>query len=267
MATVSGRKEKSFLELFSTLDDLESELERHPGCRSKKSARRHEQIREFIRKEAAFGNGYFAHYIVHPHATVRIGFAPGPTPASLVIVQRVPLFEAIGNENDDEGDAPLCGAAKHWKWCIQPGRQFALQDAVFGVPDKSWNVRNSRKHVDELEPEPAILELLLSKKPVVYLEVCASLAPKDVAKAEGHTAIVKAELAYVMREAKSRGEAVVMMMGSDSPHKLAEKVYMRKPIGDYGLRCGYLRWRASAKEPWAREVKWDDRTCLCLQLP
>ena len=30
---------------------------------------------------------------------------------------------------------------------------------------------------------------------------------------------------------------------------------------------GYLRWRASADEPWAREKPYSDRTCLGIQMP
>lgn len=73
--------------------------------------------------------------------------------------------------------------------------------------------------------------------------------------------------AKLMRDCQRRGEVVVFTLGSDSPLDLFKKVYNRPPISSYGLRCGYIRWRASADEPWAREAKWADRCCMCIQLP
>jgi hypothetical protein len=267
MATISGRKEKSFLELFGTREDIEDSIKKKPGCKTKGSVRRKEEILKFLEKESHYGRGYFAHYTVKTHATIRITLAPGvpkATPASVLITERVPLFNVLGSENDEDGDAPLRGQAKSWKWCTQPGREFAFQVANFNTEEKDRNCRVAGR---DLQPDPELKALILSRKPVVYLEVIASLAPKDVAKQQGHSAIVKAELEMVMREAKSRGEAVVLCLGSDSPHTLAEKVYVREPISNYGLQCGYMRWRASPHVPWAREQKWDGRTCLCLQMP
>jgi len=184
-----------------------------------------------------------------------------PTPAALVITNRLPLWDAL---KALDGDNPVVGEAKSREWCLKAGRQFAFQEAKLGISEKS---RKYRAAASTLKSDPELRALLRSKKPVVCLEVVAALAPRDVARNEGLSLIVKAELTRVMREAKSRGEAVVFCLGGDSPHTLAEKVYLRKPISDHGLRCGYLRWRASAGVPWAREEQWDERTCLCLQMP
>jgi len=172
------------------------------------------------------------------------------------------LFEAL--ESLDY-NGPLVGEAKSREWCSMAGRQFAFQGARFGVPGRLGS--RAREEVKTIQADAKLRDLLRSRKKVVVLEVVAALAPRQVAKKQGLGEIVKAEIAKVMREAKSRGEAVVFCLGSDSPLTLAEKVYLRQPIGDYGLRCGYLRWRESAGVPWGREKEWDNRVCLCLQMP
>jgi len=267
MAVLSARKEKSFLELFGTREDIEDKLKKIPSCKSKTSIQRKLEIQKFLENESSYGHGYFAHYTVKPDATLRIAFAPGKlksTPASLVITERLPLFDCLGSPNDDNADAPLRGLAKTKKWCMQPGTEFAFQVANTEMDEEE---RTSRVAAADLEADAKLRELLLSGKHVVYLEVVAALAPRDVSREQGHSAIIKAELTNVMREAKNRGEAVVLALGSDSPHTLAQKVYLRQPISDYGLQCGYLRWRASSELPWAREQSWDNRSCLCLQMP
>jgi len=259
------------LELYGTLEDLEWKLKdlikKNQLCKSKQSDQRKDAIRAFLEKESASGYGYFAHYLVKTNATLRIAFAPGQslTPAVLVITERKPMFQCFGNPNDDEGDAPLRSKAKSLEWCKKAGTQFALQEINLEVDGE--DDRKCRTAAEDLKPDPKLRAQLLSKKPVVYLDVVASLAPRAVAKDEGHSAMVKAELAKVMREAKSRGEFVVFALGSDSPHTLFKKVYNRPPISDYGVKCGYIRWRASADEPWAREAPWADRCCICIQMP
>jgi len=267
ISLISARKERLWLELFGTLDELDQVLKKKPFCKSKNSVRRMDAIHAFIEKESSYGNGYFADCLIKPNATLRVAFAPGnpgPKPAVAVVTERVPLFNAVASPNDDNGDAPLAGAAKTWAWCMQPGRQFAFQEVNFDVPEEERNCRVATK---DLQPDDKLRELIQSGKPVVYLEIVAALAPRDLAKQEGHSAIVKAELAKVMRDAKSRGEAVVLTCGSSTAHDFAKKVYMRQPISDYGLRCGYLRWRESADVPWATEKKAELRPTLCLQMP
>lgn len=106
-----------------------------------------------------------------------------------------------------------------------------------------------------------------SKAPVVMLESFAALAPRDKAKENGLSKIVKSELSNLLSEAKAQGKAVVFMCGGDNCYKLAKKVYLQPPFTDHGLRLGFLRWRESATEPWARERSWGDRVIVGLQLP
>jgi len=270
MAVISARKEKSFLEVFGTQKDLEIEMKKlqKKGLKvqSKSSAQRKHEIRKWLEKQEPYGYGYFAHYLVKPYATMRVAFRPGvpaPMPVSVIATERITLFDALGSP--DTGDGSFIGAAKSYEWCSQEGSQFAFQDANLGIPENCK--RQNRLAVEDLQPSPELRELLLSRKPIVYLEVTAALAPRQLAKDEGLSKIVIAELAKLMRDAKERGEAVLFCLGSDSPHKLAEKVYLRKPIGDHGLKCGYFRWRKSADVPWAREATWEDRPCHCLQMP
>lgn len=263
MAAVSTRKEKCWLEAYETITELEEELVSRQKCKSKKSAHRKQAIRTILENACSSGCGFFAHYLVRD-ADLRVSFArcqSGLTPASLVITARLPLWEALASL---DGNGPLRGEAASKEWCSAAGRQFAFQDANLGVDETSIACRVAAAN---LVPDARLRDLLRSRKPAVVLEVVAALAPRELAKKEGLGEIVKAELARVMREAKRRGEAVVFCLGSDSPHKLAEKVYMRKPVSDYGLRCGYLRWRPSANSPWSRERAWSHRICLGLQLP
>jgi hypothetical protein len=235
---------------------------------SKNSAQRKEQIQLWLEKQYYQGYGFFAHHLVKSYATIRVAFkpsVPAPLAVSVIVTERISLFDALGSP--DTGDGSFIGAAKSYGWCNQEGTQFAFQEAKLGIPEDSEDNKNLRMPTEELQASQELRELLLSKKPIVYLEVIAALAPREVAKNEGLSAIVIAELTKLMRDAKSRGEAVLFCLGSDTPHKLAEKVYLRKPIGDYGLRCGYFRWRTSSDLPWAREAPWQNRPCHCFQMP
>jgi len=268
MAALSTRAEKSWLEANDTCSNLEAMLSDLPGCKSKKSVQRKQEICKFIEKEGSSCRGFFAHYMVCPTTTLRVAFTlnvPRPLPAALVITNRLPLWDALVSL---DGDNPFQGDARERSWCLAAGRQFAFQLANIGIPEKPASVsRKARASAATLQADNKLRDLLRSRKPVIQLEVIAALAPRDVCKSEGLSAIVKAELATITREAKRRGEAVVFCLGSDSPHILAEKVYLRQPISDHGLQCGYLRWRASAEVPWAKETEWSDRTTLCLQMP
>merc|ERR1719162_1124680 len=255
LAAVSTRKEKNWLEAHETFDSLEEELENIQAPKSKKSPKRKDAIRKLIAEECSSACGFFSHYLVRTNASLRVAFAPRASkllPASVIITTRSPLWEAL-HGLDDNG--PLRGEAASRQWLKASGRQFAFQLANFGVDEKSIKCRESAA---ELKPDTKLRDLLRSRKMVVQLEVVAALAPRDVSKKEGLSDIVKAELTRVMHEAKTRGEAVVFCLGSDHAHSLAEKVYLREPIGSYGLRCGYLRWRESADVPWARERAWSD---------
>lgn len=261
LAAMSTRKEKCWMEANDIAEDLKAQLALR---QSTKAMHLKPVIRNFLDRECSMGYGFFAKYMVRSCCTFRVAFSVKdtiPAPASLVITSRMSLWEALESL---DGDFPLRGEAKSLDWCKRPGTEFALQEANFGVEE---NDRRYRAAAASLKADTKLRDLLLSKRPCVQLEILAALAPRDVAREKGLSTIVKAECARVMKEAKVRGEAVVFCLGSDAPHKLCEKVYMKPPINDFGLRCGYLRWRSSCDEPWARETSWDDRTCLCLQMP
>lgn len=272
-AILSNRKEKSFLEAFATRAELDLAMKKlqKTGVKvqSKTSARRKHEIRVWLEtQQHPCGFGYFAHFLVKSHASMRVAFksgVPASIPVSVIAVERITLFDSLAS--DDTGDGSFVGAAKSFEWCSQEGTQFAFQAGMLGVQDRDLESRKIREAPEALQPNPELRALLLSRKPIVCLEVVAALAPRDVARSEGLSAIVVAELAQLMRDAKNRGEAVMFCLGSDAPHTLAEKVYLRKPIGDHGLTCGYFRWRKSADLPWAREAHWSDRPCHCLQMP
>lgn len=124
-----------------------------------------------------------------------------------------------------------------------------------------------RQSTRRLEADAALLRLLKSRRPVIMLDAVAALAPRAQARHHKISCVVKMELAKLLRDAKERGLAVVFMLGGDSPHVLAEKVYLRPAFTDYGLRCGYLRWRERDADSWAREKAEEKRVCIGLQMP
>lgn len=265
MAAISSRKEKVWLENNELSVDLKKMFKKMPLCKTKRSARRRAAIREAIPKLLEEGGaGAFSPYLIDPRSVHRLTFAPGPegpVPATHTTIRRMPLFDAF-QTMDDEG--PLRGAAAEKGWCCAAGSEFALQNLEYGHKNGS---RKERLFARKLQPDKELRDLLKSKKPVVVLDTLAALAPKEVCRNQGFSKIVTAELEMIFRQAKEEGVAVVFSLGSEFPHKLAEKVYLRSPLADYGMRCGCLRWRESSDVPWAREFRWDDRITLCLQMP
>jgi hypothetical protein len=263
IAAISSREEKIWLEHLEVQSELNT-LKTQPMCKSKRSARRQAAIRDMVVTLIEDGAGAFAESLIDPRGTHRVTFArglAGPIPATSLWTRRMSLWDAL-KTMDDEG--PLRGAAARKEWCHAAGRQFTLHDLVMG--QKHGSIKE-RKFAKDLEPDTGLRDLLRSKRPVILLDTLAALAPRDVCKQNGLSSIVTAELATMLREAKARGEAVVFSLGGEFPHKLAERVYLRPPLADYGMRCGCLRWRESADVPWAREFRWDDRITLCLQMP
>jgi len=118
-----------------------------------------------------------------------------------------------------------------------------------------------------LRPDAELRALLADRGDVVMLESLAALAPRSLACKAGHSEIVKRELLGLLKSAKTEGRAVVFMLGGKDPEKLAEKVYLRPPFTDHGLRCGYLRIRHAGEKSWAREKPVEDRVLVGLQLP
>jgi len=277
LSTIAARGEMSWMESFHVATDIDSRVKKIPGCKSKGSAKRKAWIRQYIQDELQHGCGDFVSFMVHQGCTLRVSFVQAPgvrkqIPASLLISTREPLWEALQNQ-DDNGPVrfpqgiPWNGFRQKREWLMKAGRQFAFQLANLEGDEEDTRSGKSRVAIETLKPDPKLLALLRSRKPVVQLDVIAALAPRGVMKKEGLSEIVKAELANFTRDAKGRGEAVVFCLGSTNPHTLAQKVYLRPPIGDHGLQCGYLRWRDSPDVAWARERSWEDRICLCLQMP
>lgn len=277
MSAIACRSEMSWLEGITIASEIQQKLKKVKGCKKRGSEARNEWIRQYIIKQEQFGCGNFLSHLMHHGETVRVSLVPGiakPIPATAVITCREPLWDALLRE-DDEGPIRFPGmhpdTNKMWtqkqktEWLRQPGRQFAFQLA--NLDGDAEDPHDNRKPARDLNPDAQLRNLLRSRKPVIHLEVVAALAPRDVMKKEGLSEIVKSELHAVMRTAKDRGEAVIFCLGSSNPHVLAKKVYLRPPIGDCGLKCGYIRWKNSPDEPWHRERCWDMRMCFCLQMP
>lgn len=266
MSAISSREEKVWLE-FNDVQEVVAEMLQEKKLSKTKNgdARRNAAIRELIATEVVpEGPGGFAESLIDPRGVHAVTFArgpEGPLPATSMCTRRLPLWDALKTMDDD---GPLRSDAADKAWCFASGSQFALQDLQYGHKDGS---KMERKAAQQLLPDKALRDLLRSKKPVVLLDTLAALAPRDICKSNGLSKIVTAELHNLLREAKARGEAVVFSLGSDVPHKLAQRVYLRPPLANYGMRVGSLRWRESAGEPWAREFRWEDRITLCVQMP
>jgi len=280
MCCMAARSEMSWMESFCISSEIQYKVKKVPGCASKGSVKRKAWIRQYLLDQMQYGCGNWVSYLIHHNCTVRVAFAqaqapgvPRHIPVSVLIHARQTLWDALQHQDDN---GPIKFGKDMQKqdkqtdkrkrdWLMTPGREFAFQLANFEEDEE--NKLLNRVSVKTLQPDSKLRTLLRSKQLVSQLEVIAALAPRDLMKKEGLSEIVKAELANFMRDAKARGEAVVFCLGSTSPHMLAQKVYLRPPIGDYGLQCGYLRWRDSPDVPWASEKNWHDRICLCLQMP
>lgn len=264
LAAISSREEKVWLEYHEIQDDIKVMLKDKPLCKTKRSARRKAAIREMIPQLVEEGAGAFAASLIDPKSVHNVTFmrAPeSPLPATSMTFRRMPFWDALKTMDDD---GPLRGAAFEKEWCFAAGRQFALQELQFGYEDGD---KRERTYVKKLKADIPLRNLLRSKKPVVLLDTLAALGPRDVCKKEGFSSVVTAELAMLFKQAKERGEAVVFSLGSEFPHKLAQRVYLRPPLSNWGMRCGCLRWRESGDAKWAREFPWDDRITLGLQMP
>lgn len=268
LAAISSRSEKIWLECHDLRDDIKTELKKITRCSNILSSRRRDAIRKVVPKLVDNGAGFFASYLIDPRAVHHVTFAQQPhglLPATSMIIRRMPLWDAL-KTMDYEG--PLTGAAKQKRWCFAAGREFTLQDIHFGEDDDpKKELWERRVDVKNLQPDPQLRDLLCSKTPVILLDTLAALAPRKVCKEQELSRIVHAELANLYATAKAQGEAVVFHVASDDPHKLVQRVYLRKPLADHGMRCGCLRWRESAKAAWAREFRSDERVHICLQMP
>lgn len=205
--------------------------------------------------------GYFAHALVDPSSVFRIsmfGSAAGLRPVSLLVTNRLPLEEAL---NDMDSGGPLKGAPKAIDGTTA---QYAFQDLVKGGEP---NTVKARLPSEELVHDDRIRRLLLTKEPVISISSYVALGPRAVCKTENLSDIIRTELRHLLSDAKQRGQTVVFQLGGGDPQMLAEKVYLKQHFEEYGLRCGYLRWRPSATAAWGRELSWQYRALLGLQLP
>lgn len=262
-AALASRKEKNWLEPHEITREVEDTLDDLPGCKNR-SARRKTECRKLVEAMSLKTPSHFGIALVQPSSVFRMSFADRGgrlVPASIMVTYTMSLRDCL-KDMDDSG--PLRGEAAEVEWARQAGRQFSFQ-SILKAEDEG--TRTERQPSASLKPDPRLRDLLRSKEPVLYLDAIASLAPREVAKQNGLSDIVRSELATLLRDAKARGQAVVFLLGSMSPHQLAEKVYLRPPLTEWGLRAGYLRWRASAEVPWARERAYSHRVCLCLQMP
>lgn len=212
--------------------------------------------------------GFFAHALIDASSRFRISYkldGPSLRPASLLLTYLVPLQDALGRM--DLG-GPLERVPK--KWGQKSSQELALQE-IDPAGDRGvvLGTNGERQALSTVRPEPKIKELLNAETPVVMLEIYAALSPRDHARSHSLNQIIKAELVGLLRTAKAEGRAVVFHVCKDDPldpqHTLAEKVYLRPAFTQFGLRCGYLRWRPSPSSPWVQERK--KGLCIGLQMP
>jgi len=251
LACLASRPEKAWLESLDTDYEMKAQLKAEPG-QSRQQA--FSVVLKYLAAKKV--HGYFAHALVSPNSIMRVSLSHDGArlrPASLTVTYSCTLRQAFA-QMDDDGPLPKSILGSQ-------GQEFALQSLLPG------NGSLTRQSIKLLEPEPKLCHVLSSPIQVVMLDAIAALAPRARAKQHNLSAIVKSELGALLADAKAQGKAVVFMLGGDSPHILAEKVYLRAPFTDHGLRCGYIRWRKSAADPWARERSEDKRVCIGLQLP
>jgi len=256
LAVLSARREKAWLDGLEAEERLKNQLK----WKRRKQQKLQENVADLMSRKI---RGEFSRALVDPEAIFRVAFASNDSrlrPASLMISYQCPLKEALESM---DSNGPL--EERPFSWFAKAGREFALQEICTGTGlDNDF----SREHVVKLTPDPAIKKLLASRKPAVFLDAIAALAPRKQSKEYSLRKIVQWELQTLLREAKVKGQPVVFMLGGKESHKLAEKVYLQPPFTENGLRCGYLRWRESPRHPWAREkLSWYDRMCIGLQLP
>lgn len=268
MAVAASREVKVWLE-HKDMESEPSNARRRvaPQCKTKGSAKTKAASQDFLHRLVDERAGAFSASLTDPRSFHRVTFARRPdgiVPATFLTTRRLPLWDALETMGPN---GVLKGAASRKAWCAASGREFAFQDLSFRHANATRK-QNRYLAARNLRPDKQLRSLLRSKQPVIILDVLTALAPCDVCKQQGLSEIVRAELVALLRKAKANGEAVVINLGSsESAHKLAESVYLRSPIADYGMRCGCLRWRQSADVPWSRDIKGDEGMTLCLQMP
>merc|ERR1719382_18614 len=123
--------------------------------------------------------------------------------------------------------------------------EFALQCLEGGEDLGAFGSHpEERMPAKALVAEPRLRELLESGAEVECVDAYVALAPRAIAAKEGLGDVIRAEFVELLRGAKAAGRAVVLQLGGNNAHLLARKVYLRPAFTQFGLRCGYLRWRS-----------------------
>jgi len=209
--------------------------------------------------------GYFPHALVDPMYTTRlscVNVGNRVVPASLILTEQWDIRDCLENFDND---GPLKEAPKRLGSKFEFAFQALIDSDMLGSEDERIN--DVRVPHRDLTVDTQLTELILKDAPVMLIDSFLALAPREVVTSEGLSKVIRAEFEFVLRKAKQDGMPVILQLGGSEAHLLAKKVYMRPNFAQYGLRCGYIRWRTGPGAPWGKEQHSDDRVCLGLQLP
>jgi len=267
---IEGRKGRKKLELSDMLDQLRS---RGPTERATEAlftvlscmGSRQQMCWVESFEDEKPNRGYFAHALVDPICTTRLScveLGHRVVPASLIVTEKWSFRECLDNFDND---GPLKEAPKR----LGSKCEFAFQALIDDdkLLDEDERICDVRTPLRDLAVDRVLTEFILKDAPVLLLDSYLALAPREVVAAEGLGKIIRAEFETVLRKAKQDGMPVILQLGGSEAHMLAKKVYMRPNFAQYGLRCGYIRWRMNSGANWGKEQHCDDRVCLGLQLP
>lgn len=204
--------------------------------------------------------GYFAHALVDPSSCFQVAMKMRPLRlASLLVTTEAPLGKALA-AMDHGGPFPE-GHEKEPLGERQYAMQRVLVDGGYGDEEK--------ERLGELQPEAQLRRLMGSDEQVLVLDVYCALAPKEHVVRHDLGSIIREELQTLLRDAKRRGQAVVLVVGGEYPLELARKVYIQPCFtGIGGLMCGYFRWKQTEKSAWEPpKLMGQKRVIFGLQLP
>jgi hypothetical protein len=212
--------------------------------------------------------GYFAHSLVDPRSIFRIACLSHRQvvrPASLLLIRKLSLRDALA-QMDYDGPLRYMPDSKSGENEYEYGLQELELTNELG---ERGTLPEERQPVCQLGAEPRFQALLDQNKPasVILIDAFAALTPRSKVSKKGlERDVLHAEMLKLLCDAKAEGYAVVFQIGGNNPHMLARKVYLRPSFAQFGLKCGYLRWRNHG-EPWGKEQNCSNRACLGIQLP
>lgn len=204
--------------------------------------------------------GYFAHALVDPSSCFQVAMKMRPLRlASLLVTTEAPLGKALA-AMDHGGPFPE-GHEKEPLGERHYAMQRVLVDGGYGEEEK--------ERLADLQPEAQLRRLMGSDEQVLVLDVYCALAPKEHVVRHDLGSIIREELQTLLRDAKRRGQAVVLVVGGEQPLELARKVYIQPCFtGIGGLMCGYFRWKQTEKSAWEPpKLMGQKRVIFGLQLP